>query len=386
MAITYSFADEDHSMMCVAMGANARMDDGQMGPSADCTAKYVPAPEDNGDGIKLLLVGNVCFNKQMKKLPRRAATSYEKPAGLSKLSDALFYSFTKDLQLSLHGHWTSCWRTLLLCALIILAASASSAIFSSVPGIYLIYCDAAYLFCAIILALGNHKQFGDLCTEVELRTQEWEPLFESEGFSVQCIVDKNCWRPSKLYIHIKQSSATRKDKLLSEMRSCGVEPEVKYIVLFARLFARRNKTCRVILTSKALSSGNYVKPPALQDLSDAVFQSLMKDMDKKVRAFTFKKRNICCSLFLLELTVLLCWTPVGIFLPVTIGSIFSFLIVDQFVLDHFLFPKSGISKFIKKWAPRLNAHGFTLEYCMDKPKWYSWKEGLIHIRSRGFEV
>jgi len=363
--------------MCKPTDANVKDSE----PS-EYVAKYVPAPEVGDD--KLWLVGtHTCFNK-MPKLPQTPTTPYEKPAGLSNLSDELFYRFTKDLQLSICGHWTSYWHTLIY--LLVMAASASVALYFLVlPPLYLVYFAAASVSFAIILTFGNCNQLKDLQSEIEVRIEEWKPLFGAQGFSVECNVDKKCCRPTGLYIHIKQSPSRRKPKQFSApvVWSCYGEQEVKYIVLYARMLARRNKMCRVILTSKELSKGIYAKPPALENLSDAVFQSLMKDINKTVRAFMVKKRNICCFLFFVqELIVFLCCTPLGIFLPVTTGLVLFFFLVDQFVIDHFLFPKSGIPECITKWKPCLKEHGFTIGYGVDQPRWYSWKEGLIRIRRR----
>jgi len=69
---------------------------------------FVPAPEDDAGEGKLLISGGVCWNRnKVPKLPYDS--DLYKPAALSNLSDELFYSFIKDLQLSMRTRWPIYW-------------------------------------------------------------------------------------------------------------------------------------------------------------------------------------------------------------------------------------------------------------------------------------
>lgn len=330
---------------------------------------FVPAPD--GEEGKLMLVGGLCWNRnKIPSLPYDANSCY-KPAGLSKLSNELFHSFVKDLQLSMRGHWPIYWP-ILICLFTIFVVVPLF-----VPVIHLGYYGAACFLALVMLSIAYQNQHKDLQCEIEARINEWQCLFEEEGFQVDCIVDKRLMSPTETYIHIHRSASSGPSELSTTLEtSSQLVEEAKYLLLFARLFRHRNITYRIVPLSREPSYWLYAKPPGLQNLSDELFQSLLKDMDIAMRAFVIKKRNT-------NLLFCVVWLSINFLTAgnefVTMPLIMLFLVLDQFVSDHLPFLNSHILHKIEEWKPRLEAQGFTVEYRVDQPAWYNWREGYMHI-------
>ena len=354
---------------------------GQPGTSTiDHVANYVVAP-GGPRYVKLLVMGGFfCRNGLIEKIPRDATNPIRKPAELSNLSDELFCNFTKDIQLSVASHVSHKWHILLPLLFICVPMTSLTYLFYPPFLLYACLCNSIALLYGVLVAFGYRDQVKDLQSDVEARIEEWSTMFRDEGFSVTCTTSESFWRPNELYLHIFQSGMP---SLGSQIWFCHAEQEAKYLIFFARMFKHRNNNFRVLLASKKLAKSIYVKPPALQNLSDTLFRKLMSNVDKTLRAYMVKKRNICISLvFFFDLPVFLL-TPSELLLPimtgVTAGLIVFLFLVHQFLADHLLFPVSGISKCIKKWQPRLAVYGYIIEYCVDQPRWFNWKEGYIHI-------
>ena len=340
------------------------------------TGSYAQAPSGRND-CAFLLVGNICGSTKSKfeKIPCDASPC-EKPVDLSNLSDELFFNFTKEIQLSLASH--SVVQSYTGLKLLMISVVVTALAFFYLPlFLYAVCFDVGVVLFGSLVALGNRNWRKDLQCDIEARIEEWRTRFREHGFSVTCTAGERFCRPAELSLRIYESC---KRGSRSVIWTCDGEQEAKYLILFARMFAHRNKTFRVLFTSKELPKNIYIKPPALENLGDIVFQKVMKSLDKSLRAYKIKKRNICCLLaFTLGLPLLL-WTPPAVFIY---GLIIAYVLIHQFVADQFLFPKSGINECIKKWEPRCAAQNHTIEYCVDQPRWYNWKEGYIGIRYTG---
>jgi len=325
---------------------------------------FVPAPEDDAGEGKLLISGGVCWNRnKVPKLPYDS--DLYKPAALSNLSDELFYSFIKDLQLSMRARWPIYWPI----------SIAFFVLFVVLPlfiPLQLVYC---YVIACLVTVAGliwiHHNQHADLRLEMVARIKEWQPLFSKEGFSVDYVVDKSWWTFTESYIHIHRS--------FEKLGPTGPlsDEEAKYLLLFPRLFRHRNKTFRVMAISREPTYWLYSKPPSLRSLSDDVFMSLMKDMDIALRAFSIKKRNL--SLVLLLVWLLVNYTSGGN-AAVAMPLLVVFLGIDQLISVHLPVLSSHIPAKIQEWKSRLNAQGFDAEYRIDQPAWYNSKESYLHIR------
>ena len=351
-----------------------------VGQSIEHSANYVVAPS-GPRSVKLLVVGSIISrNRELEKIPRDATKPFRKPAELSNLSDELFCNFTKDIQLSVACHMTDEWRILVPLLGIGLLITSVAYVYYPLFLLYSCFYDTIALLYGILVAFGYRAQVKDLQSEIEVRIEEWSTLFRHEGFSVTCTTRESFWRPTELYLRIYQSC---KPSMGSKIWFCHAEQEAKYLILFARMFKHRNTSFRVLLASKKFAKSVYVKPPALENLSDALFLRLMKDLDKTLRAYMVKKRNICLSLvFFFDFPVFL-FSPSELYLQITTGVTAGLLVffwwIHQFLADQFLFPISGISQCIKKWQPRLAVDDHVIEYCVDQPRWFNWKEGYIHI-------
>jgi len=368
--------------MCSATDAN-KVNGGKKRVSCETknATRYVPAPERE-EG-KLLIVRNACWNRnKFQELPYHFI-SCDKPNGLVNLSDELFIEFSKDVQLSMQSHWTNYWHILIDMVIVSMIIVVVVPLF--MPLVYVGYYGAACVLVTSLLALGNHSNLKDLQSEIEVRIYEWESQFDDEGFAVKYVVDKSCWTPTETYIHIFKTSPRKNASgvMLWDDR----KQEAKFLLLFARLFGHRNNTFRVVQQSKEIPKGVYAKPPALHGLDDDVFQKLMQEIGEAVHSFARKKRNINGFLFTVFSIPILLWSQ-GWCAPLIAGLVILLLLIDQFLSDHLFFRRSRINKTIKEWKPRLKRRGFAIEYRVDKPAWYSWKEGYVHIchHTIGFAV
>jgi len=355
---------------------------------ADGTSSFVPAPSTEElyeDGGKFMIVKGLFESRN--KIPGRIpyhGKSCSKPAVLAKLSNDVFQRFVQDLQLSMRtNYWRIHWPIL----------SSIFAVFVIVPlfvaspydslGLYLTACLASVVF----IGWRYSKQHDGLQFEMETRIQEWQPLFEKQGFQVDYIVDKHRLLPTETYIHIHRLSVGGASSSLSP--ASGKE-EAKYLLLFPRLFRRRNRTFRAVpLSILSKDPVHYAKPPALQNLSDEVFQSLMNDMRAALRSLMVKKLYLYFLLFIV-------WLILHYYLAFGSPTVALFLIVllfvlDQFVVDHHPILSAKMIQKIEEWKPRIEAHGFTVEYVVDEGdartgECGSWKEGYMLIRVQSLWV
>jgi hypothetical protein len=49
------------------------------------------------------------------------------------------------------------------------------------------------------------------------------------------------------------------------------------------------------------------------------------------------------------------------------------------VIHHMPYLTAPIYTTLEEWQPRLAPHGFTVEFRVDQPTWYSFREGYMHI-------
>jgi len=352
-------------------------DSQQGGAGAAIETSFVPAPDDEpdnhdvirsmagaGEEGKLMIVGHPCCCNRNKipSLPYDAKSCY-KPAGLSRLSNALFHGFVMDLQLTMRQRWTIFWPVSITFFTII------EILPMILPMQYLAVYGVACFAALVSLGYGRHVQLQDLNCEMQARIQEWKSPFEEQGFSVDYVVDKkHLWTVTETYIHIHRSSGPSVHQPQYEEE----EEEAKFLLLFPRLlFRHRNNTFRVVPISRTPSTWNFTKPPALRSLSEDVFRSLMKDIDTSMRNVSIKKGIV---IFLFAFL----WVLVGYNYAIMPLFILLFL-VEQLVLDHLPILNSQIKNKIEEWKPRMEAEGFAIEYLVDQPAWYKWREGYIHI-------
>lgn len=355
---------------------------------ADGTSSFVPAPsteEFYEDGGKFMIVKGPFFRSR-NKIPGRIpyhGKSCSKPAVLAKLSNDVFQRFVQDLQLSMRtNYWRIHWPIL----------SSLFAVFVIVPlfvvspydslGLYLTACLASVVF----FGWRYGKQHEGLQFEMETRIQEWQPLFEKQGFQVDYIVDKHRLMPTETYIHIHRLSV----RGASSLSPASGKEEAKYLLLYPRLFRHRNRTFRVVpLSILSRDPVHYAKPPELQNLSDEVFQSLMNDMREALRSLMVKKLYLY---FLLLIVWLILQYYLALGSPTLALVLFVLVFVlDQFVVDHHPILSSKITQKIEEWKPRIEAHGFTVEYLVDGEDAMtggrgSWKEGYMLIRVQSLWV
>lgn len=336
---------------------------------------FVPAPaEHDCEGGKLLIVGGLYRNRnQIPALPSTGATACYKPAGLSNLSEELFQSFIRDLQLSMRSYWSIYW--------VILAwlFTIFGLVPLLVPPYHTWFYFAVCLAVTIFIGWRNSIQRKDLEDEMEARIKEWEPLFEKQGFQVEYIVDDNhAVRPTETYIHIHRLSGATPS---SAKGADEGEEEAQYLLLFPRLFRRRNKLFRAVPVSTSKDRKFYAKPPSLHNLSDELFQELMNDLGWALRALMIKKLGVYLVFAIVWFVVhYLALGNEYVMMPL----IALFVVLDQFYLDHRPFLSSPVTTKIEEWKPRLEANGSTIDYQVDQPSdgVFSWKEGYVRIRAQ----
>jgi hypothetical protein len=116
----------------------------------------------------------------------------------------------------------------------------------------------------------------------------------------------------------------------------------------------------------------YTKPPALHNLRNDVFRSLMKDVDLGMHESAKKQNQTMILVFVILyliidsyfLILLFCWI---------------WFALEDLIGTHLGYLTAPVSAKLKEWQPRLASEGFTVVYRVDQPTWYSWKEGYMHI-------
>jgi hypothetical protein len=157
--------------------------------------------------------------------------------------------------------------------------------------------------------------------------------------------------------------------------------EANYLLLWARSFRRRNTTFRPMLVSPFRSSFDtlYAQPPALQNLDRAVFRSLMKDVET---AMQIHGRRLLPFGFAAVVAVVVAshFLAFEYDILVVVASVFiAAALVELFLIHHLPCLTAPIYAILEEWQPRLAPHGYTLEFRVDQPTWYSFREGYMHI-------
>jgi len=296
------------------------------------------------------------------------------------LSNETFESFIRDLQFSTQAHWPVFHPVL------------TFAFIGVVVGPLIISPYEVYLYVAVCIVLEITifwRMGSDLQIEIESRVEEWRPFFEREGFQVDYVIDNRWCTPTETYVHIYRWSEysarvpwSSEEKPTPQPRAGDdFEEQAKYMLVSPRIVPRRNKSFRhvPILPWKSASI-LCIKPPALQNLSDEVFRDLLVDVNKALRSVWVRRR------YFLALYVV-AWSTVYY---LTVGNetitkplLVLFLLLDQFIVGHLPLMNSSFTSLVDEWKPRLHTHGFSLEYDVDQPAWYQWKESYldIHVES-----
>jgi len=330
-------------------------------------AHFVPVPcSEEG---KLVVLGGLSW--------KRNKIAHYKPTGLTNLRDELFCNFLKDMQLSIDARCQFLWR--LVFASFILFAIAPIYLFSRAC------CIGVFLLVLMVLAWESQCEQKDLQCEIMHRTLEWQQLFRQEGFNVDCIINDTNWFPTSTCIHIhrrglKNLCSTSGETL--QKAHCQFEEEAKYLLVFVRLFRHRNKTFRVLPLANKAFSDMYVRPPMLYNLSEDSFRNLIREIAVALHEFSSKKqkRRAC---------LLVIWLLFALFTRnETLGLqiLAIFMLFDELILDCLPFQSSSIQTKIKECAPHLEVQGFVVEYRVDQPVWYNWREGYVHIRRLAQDV
>ena len=356
---------------------------------------FVPAPDyaDEEGEAKLMVVGNLlnCFPRlKIPSIPYDFNSCY-KPAGLSNLSTVLFDNFIKDIQLSMNASFPLFWP--LVTAIFLLFWPLLTAIFLLlvyVPNFFahfLFYYGVVCLAALALLAWSNHNHQADLQCEIEARIQEWQPSFAREGYVVEYVVDQPRWWSSlESYIFIHRSdrpaTATEQSPLYYD------EEEAKYLLLYARMLRHRNKTFRVWPLSRGPNNKiGTTKPPALQHLPDEAFAPLVKDTDAALRSYMIRKGYASLALTVLFWIFLLIHYLSGWNAAVVLPGLVLFVSVNEVVLPQVPLLSAPLRRTLnQEWPPRLAPHGFTVEYRVDRPHWYSFARGVPAHSALGRDV
>jgi len=253
--------------------------------------------------------------------------------------------------------------------------------------------------------------------ETEAKLQEWRPFFEAKGFMTVLRHDEQqWWFSSDLYVHIiqrptvrvAQGTTTHHHTVLSPRHAQGQQQqltatttqsttprnitipypeEVKYLILYSRMFLRRNQHMRDILEWES----NMVKPPQLAAFNDILFQHFMCETRWAARMAKTNRRvlHVVYWLSIVVVAILIhtfCKTTLDwaiLSLPL-VASVWLVVCLDQCLLLHVL-PTRFPDLIEQDWKPRLERSGFTVSYHVDKPHWWSWKETYMHIRRLGHD-
>lgn len=329
------------------------------------------------EGAKLLVWGGMCCNRyKSPSISDATQSNFEKPAGLSKLSGETYESFIRDLQFSTQAHWPL-YHPVLTSAFIVLVV---------VPLLIPFYEFYLYVAMCIIFEIAIFWRMNcDLQCETESRVQEWKPFFEKEGFQVDCVIDTRWYAPTETYVHIYRWSEYKAGvPWPSEEKPTPQQPprddfeeQAKYILVSPRIVPRRNKSLRHVPILPWKSASTFcIKPPALRNLSDDVFRDLLVDVNKAVRSAWVKRRYFLALCVVVWFVVY--YLTVG-FETITKPLLLLFLLLDQFVVGHLPVMSSSFTSLVDEWKPRLHTHGFCLEYTVDQPAWYHWKESYLDI-------
>jgi hypothetical protein len=333
---------------------------------APLETSYASAPDDErtqGEA-KLLIKSRTCIKRnKMAMLPSGGQRCY-KPTTLSSLDNDLFHNFTSDLQTTMKYQWCTDWvyfGALLFFLYLPLYAG----------WIFVLSCSLALLafLCGFYFVSMNQRS---LQSEIEARVEEWQPLLEEQGYSVDYVVDKpHWWSQIETYVHIHQNIRPQ---------GSHVKEEAKYLVFFPIELRRRTKTFRILEDGGRLN--HYIKPPALRNLEESVFRELLRDLEVTTTLSNYGKFMLFSLVMLVPAIVLLSFLPGEDFTLGWVDFCAALYLVERCIrLYTGLFPYAfGVTAKVEEWKPRLAEHGFNVDYIVDQPAWWSWREDYLHIK------
>ena len=219
----------------------------------------------------------------------------------------------------------------------------------------------------------------DLRCGIEARIQEWQPLFSNEGFAVRFIVDKKLCQATESYLHIYRAQNTT-DQASNIDFVPNSKEEANYSLLWARSFRRRNITFRAVPRFPFPSSFDllYAQPPALHNLDGAVFRGLLEDVETAIQTHDRRLCNLTFVVLVPAAIVIRFWAVANN--PVVVMAMFiAFALMELVLIHHWPFLTAPIYATLEEWQPRLAPYGFTVEFRVDQPTWYSFREGYMHI-------
>jgi hypothetical protein len=199
------------------------------------------------------------------------------------------------------------------------------------------------------------------------------------------------------------------DNGVDEITTHYEKEDAKYIVFYPMEFCRRNIDarrigCDYILSASASvtpqlpppdgtnSANRYVQPPSLRNLDATMLSALLHDID--VTTTPSHTIRILVFIFLFAVFMMsvaqsmLTWSrPTNEY--TCDGSLVSFrFLLFMYVLDRGIrlytnWYAAGTDiqrKVDTEWNPRWNAYGYTVQYHVDQPHWWSWREEYVHIQ------
>jgi hypothetical protein len=332
---------------------------------------YVPAPDDRGvettDGEVKFRVGSLFWGwvpsrnrNTMSRLPDQGQ-SCDKPTGLASLDEDLFHNFTADLQATANYQWGDIWACVLVFYWNVFIAPT-------------LCWESALLEIGIIPVVVWYLRYDrlGLGDEINVKLEEWRPLFDEQGYTVEYVEDKpHWWTATETYVHIRKRIGQPQQQIVIPQTE-----EAKYLILFPDEIRRRNKSFRVLEASCAIC----VKPPALHELDDSGFVEFLGYLEAAATKSKYWKRISVCIL-------------VGAFVYGFVSYFFryerkGFILIGLFYLIYrscilytdMLSRAWGVQAVIEELQPRLAEHGFTVSYHVDQPSWWLWREHYVHIQ------
>jgi hypothetical protein len=199
------------------------------------------------------------------------------------------------------------------------------------------------------------------------------------------------------------------DNGVDEITTHYEKEDTKYIVFYPMEFCRRNIDarrigCDYILSASASATpqllppdgtnnaNRYVQPPSLRNLDATMLSALLHDIDltttpsHTIRILVF---IFLFAVFMMSVAQsMLRWSrPTNEY--TYNGSLVSFrFLLFMYVLDRWIrlytnWYAAGTDiqrKVDTEWNPRWNAYGYTVQYHVDQPHWWSWREEYVHVQ------
>lgn len=383
---------------------------------------YLPSFDQEDESIesgdaKFLITSTwtLCFSRRNRipRLPQK--TLVYKPSCLAHLDDVLFMNFVIDLQSTLQ--YRSVWT--LLFWLPFCSWATLTALFFTIWGndheySMIILIDAA-LMCMLCGKILYRFRLLNIEFEIHERVREWSPMFEQQGFAINYVIDDPNWLqvPKETYVHIYRTTKQPQNEeyvshddfaltsapnpsfdlnssIVTNERTPYENEDAKYLLFYPMELCRRNVDSRRIgcdfITTAPTS---HVKPPSLRNLDDAVFASVLRDIEIATAPSFVARFVLFVFLFSLFIINFAQSMSVDDDEYAYDGSLISFsLLLLLYVLDRWIrlycncyALSSGIARKVEtKWRPQLNAVGFTMQYHLDRPHCWSTREEYVHIR------